>query len=343
MQDSQFSELTGFMNTSDIPMQAPLQRSDQQALPAKVIVREVGPRDGFQSLAKVLTTNEKLAVIEALIKAGVERMETTAFVSPRAIPQLSDAASVMAQVPRGTVRHAALVPNLTGAVAALAAGMDELVVVVSATDAHNRANVRRSVNDSSIELKMICESARAEGVSVIGAVAVAFGCPYAGAVSETDLFRVVDAFCTHGANSIMLADTVGMASPLDVVDRVGAVAARLEGRELICHFHNNRGVAMANLLAALQAGVTVFDTALGGIGGCPNVPRAAGNLASEDVVFMLEAMGIETGIDLTAMIDAARLLERFAGFELPGQTMKSGPIPNRCCGGGSGGTAVHEV
>lgn len=331
------------MNASDIPMQTPLQRPDQQALPAKVIVREVGPRDGFQSLSRVLSTDEKLAVIKALIKAGVRRMETTAFVSPQAIPQLRDAAAVMAQVPRGRMCHAALVPNLTGTRAALAAGVNELVVVVSATDAHNRANVRRSVSDSLNELKGIYGAAHAAGVSVTGAVAVAFGCPYAGPVTLDDLFRVVDAFCTHGANSIMLADTVGMASPLDVVDRVGAVAVRLEGRELICHFHNNRGVAMANLLAALQAGVTVFDTALGGIGGCPNVPRAAGNLASEDVVFMLNAMGIETSIDLAALIKAARLLEKMIGFELPGQTMKSGSIANACCGSGSGGAAVHEV
>ena len=331
------------MNASDIPMQTPLQRPDQQALPAKVIVREVGPRDGFQSLSRVLSTDEKLAVIKALIKAGVRRMETTAFVSPQAIPQLRDAAAVMAQVPRGRMCYAALVPNLTGTRAALAAGVNELVVVVSATDAHNLANVRRSVSDSLNELKGICGAAHVAGVSVTGAVAVAFGCPYAGPVTLDDLFRVVDAFCTHGTDAIMLADTVGMASPLDVTERVAAVTARLGGRELICHFHNNRGVAMANLLAALQAGVTVFDTAVGGIGGCPNVPRAAGNLASEDVVFMLEAMGVETGIDLALMIDAARLLEKTVGVELPGQTMKSGAIPNRSCGAGSGGATVHEV
>ena len=328
---------------ASVSMQTPFQRIDQQALPAKVIVREVGPRDGFQSLAGVLSTAEKLAVINALIEAGVRRMETTAFVSPQAIPQLRDAAAVMAQVPRGAMRHAALVPNLTGARAALAAGVDELVVVVSASDAHNRANVRRSLSESLKALKGICGAAHTAGVSVTGAVAVAFGCPYAGPVPLAELFEVVDAFCTHGANAIMLADTVGMATPLDVTERVAAVTARIAGRELICHFHNNRGVAMANLLAALQAGVTVFDTAVGGIGGCPNVPRAAGNLASEDVVFMLEAMGVETGIDLALMIDAARLLEKTVGVELPGQTMKSGAIPNRSCGAGSGGATVHEV
>jgi hydroxymethylglutaryl-CoA lyase len=324
-------------------MQTRLQRSDQQALPAKVILREVGPRDGFQSLSKVLSTDDKLAVINALIAAGVKRMETTAFVSPQAVPQLRDAAAVMAQVPRGAMRHAALVPNLTGARAALAAGVDELVVVVSASDAHNQANVRRPVNESLQALRGICGAAHTAGVSVTGAVAVAFGCPYAGPVPLADLFEVVDAFCTHGADALMLADTVGMATPLDVTERVVAVTARIAGRELICHFHNNRGVAMANLLAALQAGVAVFDTAVGGIGGCPNVPRAAGNLASEDVVFMLDAMGIETGIDLVSMIGAARLLEKRAGVELPGQTMKSGAIPKRRCRAGSGGATVDEV
>lgn len=294
-------------------------------LPSKVKLREVAPRDGFQSLKDFLPTEHKLQIIEAVVKAGVKDVEATSFVSPKAIPQLRDAADLLAQVPRQGVTHAAMVPNLRGAQNAIAAKADQLVVVMSATEAHNQENVRRSIDESLGDLDAIFTLAKENNTPVIGAVAVSFGCPYQGDVPEEDVFRVVDAYILRGAASIILADTTGMTTPARVERMVVQFKERFPAVEFILHFHNNRGTAMANLLTALMAGATTFDTALGGIGGCPYVPQAAGNLPTEDVVFMLEDMGVTTGIDLEELIRAAHLLEKFLGYPLPGQVMKSGP------------------
>jgi hydroxymethylglutaryl-CoA lyase len=294
-------------------------------LPSKVKLREVAPRDGFQSLKDFLPTEQKLQIIEAVVQAGVKDIESTSFVSPKAIPQLRDAAGLFAQVPREGIIHAAMVPNLRGAQNAIAARADQLVVVISATEAHNQENVRRSIDESLGDLDAIFTLAKENGTQVIGAVAVSFGCPYQGDVPEKDVFRVVEAYMSRGAASVILADTTGMTTPTRVEQMVLKFRDRFPGVEFILHFHNNRGTAMANLLTALMAGATTFDTALGGIGGCPYVPQAAGNLPTEDVVFMLEDMGVCTGIDLEAIIGAAHLLEKILGFSLPGQVMKSGP------------------
>lgn len=302
-------------------------------LPEKVRLREVATRDGFQSLRNFVPTEDKLSLISSVGQAGVREIEATAFVSPSAIPQLADAAELMAQVPRNGQVYSAIVPNLKGAENAIRAGVDELVVVISATDAHNRRNVNRSVDQSLSDLSDIFSLAAEKSVPVIGAVAVAFGCPYQGDVPQKDLFRIADAYRSNGAKMLLLGDTTGMATP----DRAERIVKGIGDRfgEMPCsfHFHNNRGTAMANLLAALTAGATVFDTALGGIGGCPNVPLAAGNLPTGDVVYMLEEMGVETGIDLAAIIGAERTLEDILGFTLPGQVMKSGPRdPDRAAG-----------
>jgi hydroxymethylglutaryl-CoA lyase len=294
-------------------------------LPSKVKLREVAPRDGFQSLKDFLPTEQKLQVIEALVKAGVKDIEATSFVSPKAIPQLRDAADIMAQVPRQGVSHAAMVPNLRGAQDAIAAKADQLVVVISATEAHNQENVRRSIDESIGDLDAIFSLAKENDTPVIGSLAVSFGCPYQGDVAEKDVFRVVDEYISRGAVSIILADTTGMTTPTRVKLMVLRFRERFPGVEFTLHFHNNRGTAMANLLSSLMAGATSFDTALGGIGGCPYVPQAAGNLPTEDVVYMLEDMGVRTGIDLEKLIQAAHLLEKFLGYSLPGQVMKSGP------------------
>ena len=294
-------------------------------LPSKVKLREVAPRDGFQSLRDFLPTKQKLQIIEAVVKAGVKDIEATSFVSPKAIPQLRDAADLLAQVPRQGVTHAAMVPNLRGAQNAIAAKADQLVVVISATEAHNQENVKRSINESLGDLDAIFSLAKENDTPVIGALAVSFGCPYQGDVPEEDVFRIVDAYIQRGAASVILADTTGMTTPTRVERMVLQFQKRFPGVEFTLHFHNNRGTAMANLLSALMAGATTFDTALGGIGGCPYVPQAAGNLPTEDVVFMLEDMGVRTGIDLEAIIRAARLLEKILGYSLPGQVMKSGP------------------
>jgi hydroxymethylglutaryl-CoA lyase len=295
--------------------------------PTEVRLREVAPRDGFQSLERFVPTEQKIEIIEAVGRAGVAEVEATSFVSPRAVPQMRDAQAVMAGARRTGCVHAALVPNLGGAQRAVASRADQLVVVISASEAHNRANLRRSRKESLADLDGIFRLAESAGVPVVGAVSVAFGCPYEGDVSNGDVLRVLEAYLEKGAAGVMLADTAGMATPLRVERLVALSRQRLGKTRLILHFHNNRGTAMANLLAAMAAGVSDFDTALGGIGGCPFVPRAAGNLATEDVVFMLEDMGIHTGIDLDALVLAARKLEAILGFTLPGQVMKSGPRP----------------
>ena len=242
----------------------------------------------------------------------------------------------MAKIPREGVTHAALVPNLKGATNAISANASQLVVVISATDAHNQANVRRTIDESLTDLDSIFTLAQNKDIPVNGAISVAFGCPYQGDVSEADVFRVAEAYISRGAAAVILADTTGMATPIRVDNLVRQFRDQFPGADFVLHFHNNRGTAMANLLAALMAGATTFDTALGGIGGCPYVPQAAGNLPTEDVVFMLEDMGISTGIDLEKIIMASHLLENFLGYSLPGQVMKSGPrdpkLAARICG-----------
>ena len=305
-------------------------------LPSAVTLREVAPRDGFQSLKKILPTNQKLQIIDALVNAGIKHIEATSFASPEAIPQLRDAAELMSRVPRQNATYAAMVPNLKGAQNAIAAKADRLVVVISATESHNQRNVRRSIAESLADLEAIFAVSRENNIPVIGAIAVAFGCPYQGDVPRDAVFMLIESFLSKGAISVILADTTGMATPTRVKQLVGRFRDLFAGTNLVLHFHNNRGTAMANLLSALMAGATQFDTALGGIGGCPYVPRAAGNLPTEDVVFMLEDMGIRTGIDLEAVIKASHLLEKTLGYALPGQVMKSGPrdpeLAARLCG-----------
>ena len=291
----------------------------------KIHIREVGPRDGFQSWPEFVPTELKLEVIRLLVEAGVQEMETTSFVSPKAIPQMRDAAEVMAGVPRTGCIHSPLVPNLKGATLALDNGADKLVVVISASDAHNQANVRRTIEESLSDLQSILEICRRRNKPVAGAMAVSFGCPYQGDVPEDDVYRLAEAYIAGGAASIILADTTGMATPPRVTHLLKGFTRRFPDTPYSLHFHNNRGTAMANLYSAVEAGADTFDTALGGIGGCPNVPQAAGNLSTEDVVFMLEDMGCDTGIDLMKLIDAALRLEAVLGRTLPGQVMKSGP------------------
>jgi hydroxymethylglutaryl-CoA lyase len=291
----------------------------------KVHIREVAPRDGFQSWPDFVPTDRKIEIIRMLVEAGITEMETTSFVSPKAIPQMRDAAEVMAGVPKNVCIHSPLVPNLKGARLALDNGADKLVVVISTTDAHNLANVRRTVEESLVDLKAIFELASERKKPVMGAMAVAFGCPYQGDVTDEQVYRLADAYISGGAASVILADTTGMATPPRIITFLEGFTKHFPSIPYSLHLHNNRGTAMANLYAALGAGANTFDAALGGIGGCPNVPLAAGNLPTEDVVFMLEDMGYDTGVDLIKLIKAARHLESVLGKTLPGQVMKSGP------------------
>jgi hydroxymethylglutaryl-CoA lyase len=271
-------------------------------------------------------------LIDRLTRAGVQYLETTSFVSPKAIPQLRDAAELLARAERGQLRHEVLVPNLKGAQLALEAGADRLVVFMSASEAHNQANVRRSREASLNDLEAVFSLARSRGIPVAGVIAVAFGCPYQGTVPRQDVFQIAGRFADQGADRIALADTTGLANPVQISEMTAAFQGRLPGLELCLHLHNNRGTAMANCYAGYLSGIRMFDASLGGIGGCPNVPQAAGNLATEDVVFFFESMGVATGLDLPGLIQAAQRLETILGHPLPGQVMKSG-LPE------TGGTA----
>lgn len=294
-------------------------------IPNKVRIREVAPRDGFQSLKAFIPTDMKFKIIDAIAKAGVSDIETTSFVSPKAIPQLRDAAELLSLLSGEGVVHSALVPNFIGAQNAIAAGVDEIVVVVSASEAHNQANLKRTIEESLADFDEIFKLSGDKNVAVNGAVAVAFGCPYQGDVADEDVLGIVNAYLSRGATRIILADTTGMATPNQVERTVKTFKTHFPSVDFAWHFHNNRGTAMTNLYAALLAGATTFDTALGGIGGCPNVPQAAGNLPTEDVVYMLSELGVSTGIDLELIIRAAFVLEKTLGYTLPGQVMKSGP------------------
>jgi len=291
----------------------------------KIIIREVALRDGLQSEPEFVPTEKKIALVQALRRAGVKYLETTSFVSARAIPQLGDAAELMAGVPRKGLIHEVMMPNFKGAQAAIEAGADRLVVFVSASEAHNQANVRRSISQSLTGLEAVFELAESHEVPVAAVIAVAFGCPFQGRVPKSDVLAIARRLARAGARRITLADTTGLADPARIGKVVAFFKEHLPETTFCLHLHNNRGIAMANLYAGYLAGITMFDTSLGGIGGCPNVPQAAGNLATADVAFMFEAMGVPTGLDLAGLVQAAHLLEQTLQHPLPGQVMKSGP------------------
>lgn len=305
-------------------------------LPPTVTLREVAPRDGFQSLAEVLPTEFKLDLIRRAAKAGLSEIEVTSSVSARLLPQLADCGEVLAGLDGLNITRAVLAPTAGRAETAIAAGADQIVAFLSASEGHNRANVKRSIAESLAEATSIFALGKASGVQVAGAIAVSFGCPYDGRMPQADVLDIAGRMADAGADILVFGDTTGMAIPTQVADFVGACASALGSLPYSLHFHNNRNLAMANLYAALCEGATIFDTAIGGIGGCPTVPQAAGNLATEDVVLMLDGLGLQTGVDLAGIIEAARFLERRLGYILPGQVMKSGPIgatPAECRAG----------
>jgi hydroxymethylglutaryl-CoA lyase len=294
--------------------------------PSRIKLREVAPRDGLQNVDRFVPTPQKLSVIEALATAGLGEIEITSFVSEKVIPQMRDAAEVLHGLPDAGFTRAVLVPTPKRAQEAIAAGADRLIVFLSASEAHNRANVNRSIGESVAGLETIFRVATDAGVSIVGAVAVSFGCPYEGDVPVGRVLDLSQTFRELGADALVFGDTTGMASPQRVERFVKSFQDRFATGDFSLHFHNNRGTAMTNLYAAMAAGADTFDTALGGIGGCPTVPQAAGNLATEDVVCLLDEIGIETGVDLGALIMAARSLQEVLGYPLPGQVMKSGPV-----------------
>jgi len=294
-------------------------------LPGAVSIREVGPRDGLQNEDPVPTA-AKVRLLDALSRTGVKRIEAVSFVHPKAIPQMADASEVWAKASKvDGVRYSALVPNSVGASRALAAGFTEIEVVVSASDTHNRHNLNRSTASSLDDTASLIGPVHDAGATVEVIVATSFGCPYEGDVPPSRVADIVDRVLADGADRVAFGDTTGMATPRRVRDVVFAVRERQPDVPMLLHFHNTRGTALANILTALELGVTSFDASVGGLGGCPYAPGASGNVATEEVVHMLHDMGIETGIDLSALLDAARLAEEITGRTLPSGVLRAGP------------------
>ncbi len=294
-------------------------------LPARISVREVGPRDGLQNEDPVPAT-AKIALIDQLAKTGVSRIEAVSFVRAEAIPQMADADEVWAGVTKDpAIRYSALAPNLRGARRALDAGFTEVEAVVSASDTHNRKNVNRSTEQSLDEIAIMIDEAHQRDATLQVVVATAWGCPYEGDVPVERVLAVAGRAVADGADAISFGDTTGMATPRRVQDLVGSFRSRHPGMPLNLHFHNTRGTGLANVLAALELGVDDFDASVGGLGGCPYAPGASGNIATEELVYMVEDMGVGTGIDLAAMIEAAGAAERIVGRELSSQVLRAGP------------------
>ncbi len=294
-------------------------------LPSRISLREVGPRDGLQNEDPV-PTPAKIALIDRLGHTGVSRIEAVSFVRADAIPQMADADEVWAGVARvPTVRYSALAPNLRGARRALDAGFTEVEVVVSASDTHNRKNVNRSTEQSLDEIAVVIDEAHRRGATCQVIVSTAWGCPYEGDVPVDRVLWAAGRAVADGADTVSFGDTTGMATPRRVRDLVGGFRSRHPDIPLNLHFHNTRGTGLANVLAALELGVDDFDASVGGLGGCPYAPGATGNIATEELVHMVEDMGVATGVDLGAMIDAAAEAERIVGRELPSQVLRAGP------------------
>lgn len=294
-------------------------------LPDAVSIREVGPRDGLQNEDPV-PTDAKVKLLDALPATGVRRIEAVSFVHPKAIPQMADADEVWQRAAKAPhVRYSALVPNSRGAQRALAAGFTEIEVVVSASDTHNRKNVNRSTAESLDDIAELIALLHGAGASVEVIVATSFGCPYEGDMDPARVAGIVDRVLTDGADRVAFGDTTGMATPRRVRDLVTVVRDRQPDVPLLLHFHNTRGTALANVLTALELGVTEYDASVGGLGGCPYAPGASGNVATEEVVHMLHDMGIDTGIDLDALIEVAAMAQEIVGRQLPSGVLRAGP------------------
>ncbi len=298
-------------------------------MPSTVRIREVGPRDGFQNEPETISTSEKVRLIDLLSASGLSRIEVTSFVRPDVIPQLADAEEVLAAVrrPEG-VSFSVLIPNERGLERALRQRerFDEVSVFLSSSETHNRKNVNRSIEESLTGLESTLASARAAGLRCEGVIATSFGCPYEGEVPPARVFEIAGRLAAAGCAEVGFGDTTGMANPRQVHEFFTAAGERLSGVELTAHFHNTRGQGLANVVAALEEGVESFESSFGELGGCPVPPGSTGNVSSEDVVSMLHEMGIETGIDLSRLIEASRAAQEVLGRPLGAHVLRAGPV-----------------
>ncbi len=286
------------------------------ALPGAVRIVEVGPRDGLQNEKALIPTEQKIQFIQMLASAGLPVVEATSFVSPRAIPQLSDASEVMAGLARlPTTSYPVLVPNLKGMERALAAGVRAIAVFTAASESFTQHNINATIAQSLANFRPVVALARQEGVTVRGYISTVFGCPYEGAVDPRQVLNVAQALLEMGINELSLGDTIGVATPNQVVAVLSLLVddGAIPVEQLAVHFHDTRGTALANVLMALQLGISIVDSSAGGLGGCPYAPGAAGNLATEDLLYMLHGMGIQTGVNLDKVVAATRFIAPFIG------------------------------
>jgi hydroxymethylglutaryl-CoA lyase len=294
-----------------------------------VRIREVGPRDGFQNEPEIIPTAVKVDLINALARTGLTRLEVTSFVRPDVIPQLADGVDVLRRidVPR-TVSRSVLIPNGRGLENALTVRdtFDEINVFLSASETHNRKNVNRTIEESLSALERVLPRAREEGLRCEGVISTSFGCPYEGHVEPAQVFAIAQRLVGAGAEEIGFGDTTGMANPRQVREFFAAAQAELPRTELTAHFHNTRGQGLANVYAALEAGIDSFESSFGELGGCPVPPGATGNVATEDVVSMLHEIGVQTGIDLEALIACSRSVQAHLGRALGSHTLVAGPV-----------------
>jgi hydroxymethylglutaryl-CoA lyase len=295
------------------------------SLPSKVSVYEVSPRDGLQNEAAQVATHAKVRLIEALVDAGVTRIEVGSFVAPKWVPQMADADEVCRMIQRRPgVIYSGLCPNARGLERAVAAKIDEIAVFVSASETHNLKNVNKTIVQTLKEFEPVIGSAVERGLRVRGYVSTMWGCPYEGAVDPKAGLRLAKHLLGEGCYQVSLGDTIGVGTPLQTQRILEVFAAEVPVDQIALHPHDTRGTALANVLVGLQMGVTTFDASVAGLGGCPYAPGAAGNLATEDLVYTLHGMGIETGIDLEKLWQAGQVAEAIVGRELPGKVHRAG-------------------
>ncbi len=314
--------------TGALPEAGRTPHRERAAGPGRVQIVDVAPRDGLQADPADLTTAQKVELVERLVAAGHTRIEAASFVSPRAVPKMADGDAVMAGLPRGEgVSYSALVLNQRGLERAVDAGADEVCGVVVATETFSQANQRASVAESLDRWRHISDGAREAGIKAAVTVSAVCGCPYEGRVDADRVLAIVDQLAETRPDELALADTIGVGVPTQVAALFEGAAERAPGVALRGHFHNTRNTALANVAAAIDVGVRVFDASLGGVGGCPFAPRATGNVATEDVVYMVHEMGYETGLDLDGLIEASTWLEAQLGHRVPSLVAKAGGFP----------------
>lgn len=292
--------------------------------PKKATIKEVGPRDGLQNEREVLSTEHKIAWINQLSQTGLNYIEITSFVNPKWIPALADAYEVATQIERHEgVTYAALVPNQRGLERALEADIDEISIFMSASETHNKKNINKTIDETYPILKAVVEEALAANKTVRGYVSTAFGCPYEGKVAPHSVVHISEKLFEMGIHELSIGDTLGVATPKQVQDLLTLVLKQFRAEQIAMHFHDTRGTAMANIITSLDMGITTFDSSLGGLGGCPYAPGAAGNLASDDLLYMLKGMGIHTGVSEEKLMQAAQFIQKKIGRPLASRQLQT--------------------